>query len=162
MSAYIYVMRDVNGPAKIGFSKSPVARRSQVSSDASATITIPFAAMVDGNHRVLERMAHEILRDKRVAGEWFDVTDEAAVDAVRKAADVLGYSLVPHDHVTGHSAKSSNHVDEDDGPMTHMRVRVPQRVRDAFLRLAAENMRSAGKEVLTAMNFYLEREGLID
>lgn len=79
LTAKVYVMDD-GRYRKIGFSRHPERRAKQVGPLAR----VVFQIEVD-NHVAVERAAHVRLGDKRVAGEWFDVVAEEAIEAIRYA-----------------------------------------------------------------------------
>jgi hypothetical protein len=84
--SFLYVIGAPDGPQKVGVAKEPAERLviMQVSHlgrlELAAKIRMPrlmaFAA---------ERCAHWILREKRIRGEWFEVSPAEAIEAAEMA-----------------------------------------------------------------------------
>lgn len=81
MTASVYVMDD-GLHRKVGFSEDPYARAVQVRRDSE--VKIAFLHETDDCHRI-ERAAHLLLGPHNVGGEWFDVSVDAAIAAVKQA-----------------------------------------------------------------------------
>ena len=88
-NTFIYVIGTENGPKKIGISVSPERRLDeiQVGNHASLSVlwSVPFPA-----HEVqgVEQNAHRLLKEKRLAGEWFAVSQEEALRAIERARNM--------------------------------------------------------------------------
>jgi hypothetical protein len=93
MSRAIYVVRSEPGPVKVGIATNPRARLSQLRTASAVPLHLDFAAETEGDARALERRAHAILAERRLAGEWFNIDSREAVAAVRRAAQELGVAL---------------------------------------------------------------------
>jgi hypothetical protein len=93
MSRAIYVVRSEPGPVKVGIATNPRARLSQLRTASAVPLHLDFAAETEGDARALERRAHALLAERRLAGEWFAVDSREAVAAVRRAAQELGFTL---------------------------------------------------------------------
>lgn len=79
----IYVIGEDTGPQKIGFSRSLTGRLRTLSFEHGKGIKAHFTATVSGaDVYAIERLIHYHLRDKRIEGEWFDVTKEDAAHAI--------------------------------------------------------------------------------
>lgn len=80
----VYVIGQEEGPCKIGISKDPARRAADLQTGC------PFR--LDVLHHVecrdysealwLENTLHEVHQDRRLIGEWFDMSAAEAVDAV--------------------------------------------------------------------------------
>lgn len=95
MSQAIYVMRG-SDMTKVGISNSPKFRRTALAPESPGLALVYSAYPGDKNAPKLERRAHELLSAHRIRGEWFNVGEKDAIDAIAKAAAELGMDLVPH------------------------------------------------------------------
>ena len=95
VQTFIYVIRGDYNMVKIGVSSNPDARCAALQTGSPYRIELWFAAPVTGNAYGVESEAHDILVSNGVPmnGEWFDVTPELAIAAIRTAADKLGQPL---------------------------------------------------------------------
>jgi hypothetical protein len=81
--SYVYVAGSDWGKAvKIGFSKNPWARATELQTGSAAKVEILAHFKCDANS---EREIHELLANQRHAGEWFNLADET-VSIFQKAA----------------------------------------------------------------------------
>ena len=79
---YVYI---ISGRyQKIGHSRSPRGRLAQFQTASPYKIDIIFQVECE-RALVAERKAHEALAEHRLNGEWFDVAQEVAVEAVKAA-----------------------------------------------------------------------------
>ena len=92
---YIYVIKGDHERVKIGVTKAPETRLTQLQTGSSSKIDYAFLAPVSGDPYALEKEAHAMLARSRLNGEWFDVPPELAIAAVTGAAAKLGQSLMP-------------------------------------------------------------------
>ena len=80
---YIYVFHCSRGPCKIGISWQPKHRLAAVRTAAPWGVTdIGMYKIPEDKKREIERFVHKSLKDNHTAGEWFDVSPEAAMKAV--------------------------------------------------------------------------------
>ena len=79
-SGFLYVMA-IGSVCKIGYSVEPLMRKQSVESEIGGNVTLEFKMYAE-NARGAERAAHLRLKDKRVLGEWFDVSVDEAIEAV--------------------------------------------------------------------------------
>lgn len=86
--AFVYVIGSEDGPQKIGIAGDAKRRLGllQVGNPASLKIFAEIPAM-RAEAFIVERKAHDSLKDKHIRGEWFDVLPDDAVAAVKAAAD---------------------------------------------------------------------------
>jgi hypothetical protein len=68
---YVYLMRHTNGLTKIGFSYSPQAREKTLQAEDPRLRLIATKQA----HKNVETRLHRIFSDKRVRGEWFDLSN---------------------------------------------------------------------------------------
>lgn len=88
MKQYVYVMRCGAGFHKIGISHNPQKRANDLARcRADGDVTVVYTC---GPYRAagkIESGAHGILKSQRMAGEWFDCSQDEAVDAINSIAD---------------------------------------------------------------------------
>lgn len=83
----IYVIASENGPVKIGFSRSPKKRLSKLRTGCFSPIYLAYSEEAEGDIAgLIERRAHDILQAHRRHGEWFSVSPEEAIAAIKRAA----------------------------------------------------------------------------
>lgn len=81
---YVYVIASDERCHKIGISKKPGARLSQLQTSHPGRLALIY--MLKTNRSlVVEREAHRLLAKLRLSGEWFAVDAEAAIGAVLRA-----------------------------------------------------------------------------
>jgi hypothetical protein len=95
-ACYCYVIRSADGLVKIGTSTNVAARLRALQTSSPHRLELLHAFLVtDNGARELEGEAHRLLDRHRCHGEWFDVTADAAVQAVEQAGrNVFGKSVV--------------------------------------------------------------------
>lgn len=90
----VYVIRADEKRHKIGITGDLAQRLSALSTasgcDLTAVATFPSVAA-----REVEKIAHWLLRDVRLRGEWFAVTAEAAITAVESALKLAAAGFSP-------------------------------------------------------------------
>jgi DNA-binding XRE family transcriptional regulator len=87
MSDFVYVIRAVGGPVKIGVAASPEHRCKTMATACPFPLEMAFKYHVEGtNPHKVERAAHRLLFDRRACGEWFNVSVDEAIQAIEKAA----------------------------------------------------------------------------
>jgi DNA-binding XRE family transcriptional regulator len=83
---FIYVIRAVGGPAKIGFACDPKKRMRQIQTTSPFSLRLVYILPCGGgNHRDVEEHIHGELKAFQLTGEWFDVSDEDAIEVVSRA-----------------------------------------------------------------------------
>ena len=84
---YVYVIGSDNGPQKIGIALDPEARAYNLRLAYPMPVTVQgsFELASQASARRVERIAHRTLRERRMAGEWFDVLPADAIQAVQTA-----------------------------------------------------------------------------
>lgn len=83
--ANVYIIAEQDGPRKIGISDDPVNRILSLQAGRSPLSVVASYLRDGGDAGIVERIAHRLLKEKRVVGEWFDVIDDQAIAAVREA-----------------------------------------------------------------------------
>lgn len=88
IASAVYVM--TNGSrVKIGRSLAPDLRRKYLEWGAGEALTIIYETEVRDDASFIESQAHRMLAHKRIAGEWFDVGADEAIQTVKAAIDVI-------------------------------------------------------------------------
>lgn len=84
--AHLYVIGD-GAALKVGHSEKPFSRLSYMQASHSAPLSLLYVHPVFWPTRMFaEKYAHALLWTKRVRGEWFDVTIDQAIAAIRLAS----------------------------------------------------------------------------
>lgn len=84
----VYVIGPNVGPQKIGVTGETSKRLRGLRGANPVELTLHFELKTEPfSARLVERTAHSILSEKRLAGEWFDVTPQEAEAAVLTAFD---------------------------------------------------------------------------
>jgi len=81
----VYVIASEGGMCKIGKANDPQKRVRELSTGSPYRLTVAHTFPLESQFRCfeVERAAHERLAEKRMSGEWFNVTADEAADAVR-------------------------------------------------------------------------------
>lgn len=97
---FVYVISDGAGACKVGVSRSPERRLRQLQSAASRRLhiarSVPTVSAI-----AVEAYTHWLLREARLAGEWFRVTEEAAHVAVVAAEAAVARGERPGRRIGG-------------------------------------------------------------
>jgi len=81
-NAKLYVMRRGDGVLKLGHSQDPAFRKKQLGGpDLELVHETDFITHAER----AERLAHKVLANKRIRGEWFKATLEQALEAIQIA-----------------------------------------------------------------------------
>ncbi len=86
---HVYVMLRADGAVKVGNSKDPRTRRYCVSREEGQAVSIEFQTEPRADARLIELTAQKLLSDKHISYEWFSATVDEAVDAIKKAIDIV-------------------------------------------------------------------------
>ncbi len=89
-SGFLYVVRGDHNLTKIGVTTNPRARLAQLKTASAFPVDFAFLGVTPGPGYDIEKEAHRLLDNRRVNGEWFDVSPEVAIGAVMSAAGKLG------------------------------------------------------------------------
>ncbi|KAA1057171.1 GIY-YIG nuclease family protein [Azospirillum argentinense] len=84
----VYVIAGDTGPVKIGVSINPKNRLSSVQNGHPHKLALRHVVPVAEAYRI-EGAVHAALADKRLNGEWFDVTADEARSAIDHAIETL-------------------------------------------------------------------------
>lgn len=83
-ASFVYVIGAESGPRKIGMSADPSRRAALLQTGSPYPLAVLHAVRHE-RAAAVEAYAHRLLRQHSTAGEWFDVTTDAAVDAITRA-----------------------------------------------------------------------------
>lgn len=91
-----YVIGPNTGPQKIGIAVAPDLRAESLQPGNPQRLRVALELDTGEHHAAsVEVRAHWILRDRRLAGEWFDVTAEEACAALNQALTDVKNGLAP-------------------------------------------------------------------
>lgn len=103
-ATFAYVIGSRRGPHKVGLSRDPERRLSQLQVGSPTTLVLKRKhAVAASDPEAVEAYAHWLLRESYVRGEWFRVTEEAAWVALIAAQEAIanGLSIPTGEHVGG-------------------------------------------------------------
>lgn len=88
--AFLYVIGRWEGPVKIGIARSPATRLRELRTGCPYKIDLLYMRQArDRQHAIdHERLAHAVCEEKRMAGEWFDMEAELAIEAVNDGFEI--------------------------------------------------------------------------
>jgi Meiotically up-regulated gene 113 len=87
---YVYVISAGEAAVKVGLATRPAERLSALQTAHYQHLTLFYSIACTAHEAVeVERRAHQILKDKRLSGEWFSVTPEEAKSAVDRAKELI-------------------------------------------------------------------------
>jgi hypothetical protein len=90
MKNFVYVIGAQDGPQKIGIAGDVQKRLRAIQTGSHVPISVAMSAPVDAEMSpYVENYAHWLLRDQRLAGEWFRVTPGLAGKAVQEAIEAV-------------------------------------------------------------------------
>lgn len=91
---FVYVLKDASGRHKIGSSRDPIARISQLQTGSAEPLDFAFIGVApEGSYTRIERAAHDLLENQKIPGageEWFRVPASIAIGAVMEVSHRLG------------------------------------------------------------------------
>lgn len=91
----VYVASDGSGRHKIGVTADAAVREYHLSRDAGTKATIRHLTPPTPRGQIIEATAHWLLAEMRSQGEWFDVSEAAALAAVEEAIRLVDAGHVP-------------------------------------------------------------------
>ncbi|HMN36269.1 MAG TPA: GIY-YIG nuclease family protein [Hyphomicrobium sp.] len=93
MTRAIYVIRSEPGPVKIGITGNVSRRLSYLRTASAVPLHLAYAGETEADVESVERQVHSILAERRMSGEWFNVSAQEAVEAVLQSANDLDIDL---------------------------------------------------------------------
>lgn len=93
LGEYIYVIENQHGHVKIGISSNPSARLANLQTGSPVPISIAFKIFAGDRAFDIEQEAHIILASRRLEGEWFAASKDAAIASVYAAAARLSLPI---------------------------------------------------------------------
>jgi hypothetical protein len=88
--SFVYVIEGESGHHKIGVSRDPIQRLSQLQTGSHVPLKFAYIGVTPGSGYDIEGRAHELLDAHRKEGEWFLVPASIAIGATLEAASRLG------------------------------------------------------------------------
>jgi DNA-binding XRE family transcriptional regulator len=85
----IYAISSGSGPTKIGMASRPADRLARLNTASAIRLSLAYCSEPLSEPGIVERVAHRLLSEKRLNGEWFDVQAEQAEVAIRAAIDMV-------------------------------------------------------------------------
>jgi hypothetical protein len=83
---FVYVIGATDGPQKIGIAANPTTRLAGIQTGSALRLEVfALVAVAQAEARAVEAHAHSLLQDRRIRGEWFDVSPAEARCAVERA-----------------------------------------------------------------------------
>lgn len=86
----VYVIATGDGLCKIGVSRDPEARLSQLQIGCPYELHIAYVCTLQDQAHDVESFAHMLLGKRAVGGEWFQCSEREAIDAVDKSVSSFG------------------------------------------------------------------------
>ena len=90
---YLYVIGAENGPIKIGITGNLTGRLSSIQTGCPFPAIIWFVKPIFSRALAAkhEQTIHMVYRERRLAGEWFDIDAEQGVEAIQCEIDTHEY-----------------------------------------------------------------------
>ncbi|WP_026960529.1 GIY-YIG nuclease family protein [Aliagarivorans taiwanensis] len=90
------IANDLSGFIKIGISREPKKRKAGLESACGYRLRLVAARTPKREAREVELELHELFKGRRKLGEWFDIDEETAKQALLKACPVAKPSNNPY------------------------------------------------------------------
>lgn len=89
-SVHIYAIGRADGPIKIGISAHPGGRALDLQSGCPFEISLLYNRECRDRAFALqqERIIHSVYAGRRLTGEWFDIDQETAIEAIDTAIEI--------------------------------------------------------------------------
>jgi hypothetical protein len=94
VGSFLYVIEDGQGRVKVGTSKDPIRRMTQLRSTSDSPLNFSYIGVTPSEGYDIESAAHAALAGHRINGEWFNVRADEAVAAIAGAAFRLHWPIV--------------------------------------------------------------------
>lgn len=90
---YLYVIGAEDGPVKIGITSSLTSRMAMIQTGCPFPAVLWFVWPIFSREDAAmhERTIHAVYREKRLAGEWFDIPSSQGREAIEVAIDTHDY-----------------------------------------------------------------------
>lgn len=113
--SYVYVIGTEDGPVKVGMSDSPQSRLASLQTGSAVKLNLLFARKArDRDHALYhENMFHEVYAEHRMAGEWFDLPADEAIEGVETSFEIEIWHL--EEELWEYEAAALNIWSEPDG-----------------------------------------------
>jgi len=91
----LYVMKSEIGLVKLGIAQDPEKRKRSIQNASGMRLVLSHQTGPHDEARCIETVAHKLLGEKRRAGEWFDVSEDQAISAIRQAIEIVESGIYP-------------------------------------------------------------------
>lgn len=144
--AFLYVIGPAEGAQKVGLSRDPAVRLSDLRVSNGLDLILHHTAPVDARDVLMaEKYAHALLWTKHARGEWFHVSPSQAQRAVDlAAAGVAEGRLPPGETLSGYSNRAKGRQTDIRRPGASLRLGARHRVALARYEAILSAARSAG------------------
>ena len=86
---HVYAMQRADGAVKIGISGDLRHRCFSLKAQTRQNVEVSYKTDIRDDARLVESVAHRLLKDKQHLGEWFWVSVEEATAAISHAVDII-------------------------------------------------------------------------
>lgn len=94
----IYVLEREDGLCKIGRSISPKKRLKQIETQGGLEVKNQYISHRIINYKKIEHMIHDMIKEQKYKGEWFNICFDDAVDTVNHLVDSYGKKVKNDDN----------------------------------------------------------------
>jgi hypothetical protein len=91
--SFVYVIEGENGRHKIGSSRDPIQRISELQTGSPVPLKFAYIGVTPGTGFDIEHAAHALLDAQRTHREWFAVPASIAIGAVMESASRIGQPI---------------------------------------------------------------------
>jgi hypothetical protein len=91
---FVYVISNEQGQVKIGITSDPFQRLASLQTGSHSRLKFEYIGVCDKAGYMVEQVAHQMLAQHRLEGEWFAVSPAMAVAAVSGAAHQANVPIV--------------------------------------------------------------------
>lgn len=90
---FVYVIGVESGPVKVGISNAPRARLSSIQTGCPYPLSLLHEQAFSSRDEAAreERIFHDVHRDVRLVGEWFDMPADLAIESIETGVQIEEY-----------------------------------------------------------------------
>lgn len=162
----VYAISSEDGITKIGKASSPTRRVASLNTGSPVKLTLKYESPAMDAADLVEKLAHQLLAEKRLNGEWFSVSTEEAISAISAAIAMVERGILP----TPPNPKKSKPLDYPDTTAQELkdwqlRLGVTQLAAAKLLAVPAQTYRNwiTGRRLapsyVRVLCFYVEKYG---
>lgn len=85
----VYAICDNWGRCKIGIAKFPQSRLVGLQTSFSDKLSLVYKTEPMEDARLVERICHRELKDLKIRGEWFKISNDVAITTIKTAIDIV-------------------------------------------------------------------------